>query len=309
MSMLDTSGVFDLSALKKEEKQHTGTQSPSQTIPGPWVVDVTEKNLEHVLQTSMSLPVVVVFSAPESEHSLTLVSQLKQVTESYAGRLQLAVVDASVERGVAGAFGVNAVPTAIAMLQGQPVPLFQGLPDEQSLKATVTKLLEAATQYSLTAVLDGDPEGVVPEPEIPPLHKEGLAALEAGRLDDAHAAYSKALKENPGDEEAKVALHQVELLQRVQDINPPTSVLTTSVESANAVAPFTEVEVHLQLADVELSSGNAASAFARILEVVKVTSGDDRDKARTRLLELFDVVGQHSELVQQTRRALTNILF
>ncbi|ADH92131.1 co-chaperone YbbN [Arcanobacterium haemolyticum] len=310
MNMPGFGGVYDLSTLKKEPETPQAPVDTGNTIPGPWVTEAAEANLQHVVQTSMSLPVLFVFMAPESEHSQTLVQNFTEVVNAHAGKIQLAVVDASVERGIAQAFGVNAVPTAIALLQGQPVPLFQGLPDMDSLTTTVTKLLDAAAQYGLTGVLDGDPDGTPPEPEIPPLHKEGLEALEAGNLEGAYAAYSAAIKENPGDSEAITALHQVELLQRVKAINPDGSPLEAqSILHAAASAPFTDVDAHLKAADLELSFGRADAAFARLLEVVKATSADDRDKARTRLLSLFDVVGQHSDLVSQTRKALTNALF
>lgn len=271
---------------------------------------LTEKNLESTLQTSMSLPVIVVFAAPESEHSQTLISQLTNLITKRAGRIQLAVVDTSTERGVAGAFGIQAVPSVVALLQGQPVPLFQGLPDSQAIDETLSKLLKAGEQYGLNGVLDGDPEGAAPEPEIPPLHQEGLVALEAGNLDAAHAAYTAAIKENPGDLEAKTALNQVELLQRVQAINPQNSPLEAQgLLHAAASSPLTEIDVHLQAADLELSFGHAEAAFTRLIDVIKATQGEDRDLVRTRLLALFDIVGQHSPSVHQARKALTNALF
>jgi putative thioredoxin len=43
--------------------------------------------------------------------------------------------------------------------------------------------------------------------------------------------------------------------------------------------------------------------------VVRRSSGDDRDKARAHLLELFDLVGSDDERVAKARTALANALF
>lgn len=162
MSMPGFGGVVDLSTLKKDPQPASSNAQPqglsqengsAQTIPGPWILDVTETNLESTLQTSMSLPVVVVFTAPQSQHSQTLVAQLSELITKFGGQIQLAIVDASIEQGVAGAFGIQAVPSVVALLQGQPVPLFQGLPEQTAIEDTLTKLLEAGRQYGLSAVL------------------------------------------------------------------------------------------------------------------------------------------------------------
>lgn len=301
-------GVFDLSTLKKDP--HNEPAAGGAQIPGPIRLDVTPENLESVIQTAMHLPVLLVFYSERSENSISLVATMDALAAEYKGRFQLGVVDVEAHRDVTAAFGVNAVPAAAAVLQGQPIPLFQGLPDQVQLRDTVEKLLASAAQYGLTGVLDGDPDGTPPEPEVPPLHKEGLEALERGDLEAAHAAYSKALLENPGDGDAKTALYQVELLQRVAQANPDGEAETAqNVLIAAKDAPLTDVTTHLQAADLELAFGRADAAFARLIDVVKATTGDERESVRKRLVELFDIVGVHSDLVMQARKALANALF
>lgn len=288
-----------------------GADLPGGTsVPGPFELAVTSENLETVLQTSMHLPVVLVFHSEKSENSTKLASTMSGLAARFAGRFQLGLVDVDASREVTGAFGISAVPAAAALLQAQPVPLFQGLPDDQQLLDTVEKLLEAAQQYGLNGVLDGDADGTPPEPEIPPLHKEGLEALEVGDLEGAHAAYTKALKESPADSEARTALHQVELLQRVRATNPEGSPqVAESILLKAKDAEMTDVQAHLDAADIEFSYGRPDAAFARLIDVVRNTTDDDRNRARTRLLALFDIAGPHSELVGQARKALTNALF
>jgi putative thioredoxin len=46
-----------------------------------------------------------------------------------------------------------------------------------------------------------------------------------------------------------------------------------------------------------------------LVETVRRTAGDDRDTARLRLLELFEVVGPEDPRVVTARTALARVLF
>ena len=310
-------GAYDLSAFQKQTPTNdglvgeTGADGGGATVvPGPYVVELTSKNLQGAITTSSKLPVIVAFHSARSENSAKLITQLERLAIANQGRFQLAKVDTDENADVAQAFGTDAVPSAAALLQGQPVPLFQGLPDEAQLTETIEKILQAGEQYGLNAVLDGDANATPPEPEIPPLHKEGLEALENGDLDAAHSAYTKAISQNPGDDEAQTALHQVELLQRIAKINPdgdpeaPQKVLLAAHD-----APITDLEAQLRAADVEFSFQRPDAAFARLIDVVRATSGDDREAARQRLIAYFDILGPSQDIVVAARKALTNALF
>ncbi|MCI7304954.1 MULTISPECIES: tetratricopeptide repeat protein [Trueperella] len=296
-------GAVDLSVFNKPEQP----QAPGEPVRGPWVFDLTAQGLQGAVTTSSQVPVVVVFHSTHSENSETLVSILERLVTAKSGRIQLAKVSVDEHAEVAQSFGVSAVPAAAALLQGQPVPLFQGMPEEAQLEQTLDKLVEAAAQYGINGVLDNSQAPA--EPEVPPLHREGREALEKGDLAAAHAAYTKALAENPGDDEAQTALHQVELLQRIEKLN-----LSGDVSKVEAVlreagaAPATDVAAHLKAADVEFSLHRPDAAFTRLIEVVRATSGQDRDAARERLLAYFDILGP-SQVVTQARKALTNALF
>ncbi|MGV4375607.1 tetratricopeptide repeat protein [Trueperella pyogenes] len=303
MSMA-TRGVFDLSVFNKSEQR--ATQLPGASVPGPWIYDLTRDGLQGALTMSNKVPVIVAFHSPRSENSAKLVATFERLVGAQAGRVQLAKVNVDEQAEVAQVFGISAVPAAAALLQAQPVPLFQGMPQDEQLAETVTKLIAAAEQYGITGVLDNDADAAAPTPEIPPLHREGREALDNGDLAGAHAAYAKALAENPGDAEAKTALHQVELLQRVaelKDAGQVESVLMTATQT-----PVTDVTAHLKAADIEFSFQRPDAAFARLIEVVRATSGTDRDAARERLLAFFDILGP-SDLVTHTRKLLTNALF
>ena len=78
---------------------------------------------------------------------------------------------------------------------------------------------------------------------------------------------------------------------------------------AKAAAPDASVDDQLSAADVELATGDADAAFARLIDQVKQRTGDERDRVRVRLLELFETLGNADERVLKARRALMTALF
>jgi putative thioredoxin len=78
---------------------------------------------------------------------------------------------------------------------------------------------------------------------------------------------------------------------------------------AAAAADPDDVEAAITVADLDVLGGHVEDAFARLIDVVKRTSGAERDRARTHLISLFDVVGNHDERVKKGRTALMSALF
>lgn len=304
---LNIRGAVDLSALapaKEQErmKAQTTNENGEQVIPGPFVRDVTMESVQSFLELSLHVPLVVVFTSPRSEGSLALAKTLESQILSRGGAIGLGLVDADSSPEIAQAFQVQAVPTTLAVLGGNPVPLFQGTMDDADVAKALDSVLQAAEQLSVHGRLDGDEDGSLPEPELPPHVKEANEALSAGDFDKAHAAYAKALKENPGDEVAKVELARVELLQRVQGYD------VQSIMSTAKDADLTDVDLHLQASDIEVAASRPESAFGRLLAVIRATSGDDREKARERIVALFNIVGIHDPLVTEVRKQLASAL-
>lgn len=150
------------------------------------------------------------------------------------------------------------------------------------------------------AVATGDDEPA--EAPLPPLHQEAYDALEKGDLDGAANAFTRALKENPGDDDAKAGLAQVGLLQRTRDVDLDQARAAAADQPSNLDAQFL-------VADLDVSGGHIDDAFARMLTLIRTTAGDDRERVRVRLLELFEVVGAADPRVTKARASLTRALF
>jgi len=70
-----------------------------------------------------------------------------------------------------------------------------------------------------------------------------------------------------------------------------------------------DVEAQIRVADLDLVGGHVEDAFGRLVDTVARTAGEDRQAARVRLLELFEVVGGDDPRVVAGRQALARVLF
>lgn len=268
--------------------------------PGGYRREVTAADVQEVAQLSAQVPVVFALWARFSEQSVAFTDTLEQVVDRYRGRILLASVDAEAAPEIAQMFQAQSVPTVVALLGGRPVPLFNSTVPPEQVAQFLDELLALAEQNGITGTVE-PVRTDEPEP-LPPLHQEAVDALEAGDVDAAEAAYRKAIAENPGDREARLALAQVHLLQRVLPLDAAT------VRAEAAAAPD-DVAAQLAVADLDVSGGHVEDAFRRLLALVRRTAGDERDTVRLRLLELFDVVGAEDPRVVTARGALMRALF
>ncbi|RKQ36649.1 tetratricopeptide repeat protein [Kocuria tytonis] len=295
-------GAVDLGAA-------TGAGRPGGQAPGnaassaggaSYRVELTTATFQKYAEASTSYPVVVVLHSPQSPESQSFVDVVSRVVDEFQGRLLLGTVDVSAEPQIAQAFQAQSVPTVVALLGGRVVPLVNSTVPEQQLRELLGELVGLAQQNGVSGT--AEPTSQDEPAPLPPLHREAVEKLEAGDLDGAEASYEKALAENPGDHEAKLALAQVHLLQRVSAMDAAT------VREAAASDP-SDLQAALDVADLDLSGGHVEDAFRRLLTLVRTTAGDDKDAARARLVELFDVVGADDPRVVAARGQLMRVLF
>jgi putative thioredoxin len=315
-SQLNLRGAVDLSSLRRPPAP---PQPPAQASApesagdaeaasgGPSLrVDATETNFQDLVQLSAQVPVLFLLWSRYAADSPGVLAAAQRVVESFAGRLVLAAADVDTFPQLAQAFQVQAVPTAVAVVKGQPVPLFQGPADDAQIKTLVEELLQVAAANGVTGSIGGGPqEAEAAEPELPPLHQAAIDAIEAGDYAGAAAAYKQALLEQPADADAKAGLAQVELMARLEKLS------AADAESLRDLAAREPDNVHAQLgvADLDVSGGHVEDGFNRIIAFIGRNFGQERETARVRLLELFEVVGVSDERVAKARQGLARVLF
>ncbi|MDV2977456.1 tetratricopeptide repeat protein [Pseudarthrobacter oxydans] len=314
-NLLNLRGAVDLSSLKQRPASPAspaGTGTPQEgaqpgAAPGAQElkVNVTEGNFQQLVELSAQVPVVFALWASYSPESAAVLEVLERVVGGYGGRLVLGSADIEAFPQLAQAFQVQAVPTAVAVLKGQPVPLFQGSADEQQVRSLFDELLKVAAANGVTGSLGaGGAEEDAPAP-LPPLHQAAFDAIEAGDYAAAAEAYRQALTEMPADHEAKAGLAQVELMGRLQPLSAQDS---EALRTLAANEPD-NLEAQLGVADLDVAGGHVEDALSRLVSFIGRNFGPEREAARVRLLELFDIVGAADERVAKARHALARVLF
>ncbi|MGW1280308.1 tetratricopeptide repeat protein [Streptomyces tsukubensis] len=318
---MSMSGVVDLAAVKAageakvkaeqaraEAARHGGGAA---VAPSSLVIDVDEAGFEQeVLQRSAEVPVVLDFWAEWCQPCKQLGPLLEKLALEYNGRFVLAKIDVDANQLLMQQFGIQGIPAVFAVVAGQALPLFQGAAPEQQIRATLDQLIEVAEQrFGLTGIaVDADAEDAPAEEQTAPpgpydaLLAAAVDALDAGDFAGAVRAYQNVLSDDPGNTEAKLGLAQADLLGRVKDLNPQR------VREEAAARPE-DVTAQIAAADLDLVGGHVEDAFGRLVETVRRTRGEERDAARLRLLELFEVVGGDDPRVTAARSALARALY
>ncbi len=257
--------------------------------PGVTIIDVTEETFQtEVLERSLTTPVVIDFWADWCAPCKQLSPVLEKLAIEGRGSWVLAKIDVDSNPRLAQMFRVQGIPMVYAIIGGQPVDGFPGVPPEAQLRQWIDAVLQAA---GTAGPVQEDPALIAADD-----------ALADGDYDAAERAYKKILADRPADSAAAAGLAQVGLLRRVDGVDPVAAL-------AKAEQSPTDVEAQLVAADLEVLAGNAEHAYARLIALVRRVVGDDREKVRNHLVSLFSIAAPDDPAVAAARRALAHALF
>jgi putative thioredoxin len=277
--------AFDLSSLTKPKVD------PDVPMPG---LEVTVENLNsNILPLSLVRPVIVLMWSPRSPESQEMIATLGKLEVEYQAKWSLARVNIDTHPEIAQAFQTKNVPYAVAIIAEQMVPLFEQAYPEAQVRLVIDKVLTLSAQQGI---------GEAPVEQMEPEEEEAMNALESGDFTVAEAAYKKWLSRKPNENLAKLGLAQTQLLIRTEglDLN---NVIEESTKSP------ADIELQLKAADVEIVNGGVEAAFSRLLNLVKATQGDDKNKVKNHLLNLFALVDQSDPRLISARKELANSIF
>ena len=314
MSRANLAGAIDLSGLRKSDhaaesgganagRNNLGPNSAGQVaaVKVPDLVALgTETNLKSFVTISASVPILIDFFAGDLEQSRLLSEKLERLVRKLSGRVLLLKVDSQLSLSVAQAFGVKEVPSVVAMIKGQPIPLFEGDQAEETIVTVLDRLLQVAAENGVAGVLEVSGEfDEASVQEMPPKHKAAFEAIDAGNYAEAALQYEAALRENPADSMAIAGLAQARLLIRTKEID---------FEAVLASAP-TDLETCLLKADACVAVGHAGEGYQTILTRFAIADKDEREKLRKHLLELFAVSPPDAPELAAARRSLSALLY
>jgi putative thioredoxin len=283
-----------------------------------------------VVDPSMTKLVVLDFWAEWCGPCKQLTPVLEKVCADYADKgVVLAKVDVDANKFIAGQFQVRSIPTVYALFQGQPVADLTNARTEAQLAAMLDQLLEKFPVEAGGAIEAG--------PDLGAMIEAGSAALAGGAAQDAYAIFTDVLALEPERVDALAGMLQA--LMALDRKDDAAAIYASLPDEQKAHAAMEKVGVMLAIAaeardPEELASlyqaveANADDHAARFdLANALMAAGDrdgaadallttieaDRDwndgAARTRLLEIFGMIGLEDPWVAATRRKLSAILF
>ena len=282
----------------------------------PYIVDITQANVQSVLQKSMQVPVLLDFWATWCQPCKQLTPVLTKLANEYKGRFILAKVDTDAHPGLAQQLGVRSLPTLKLVFHGQLAGELTGLQPE----AEVRRLLDAVLGPSQT------------EPEEDENDDPWMAQVEAARrveaFDDALAILQQAISEQPAKLEYQVTLAEVLMdMGQLDEAQAALDNLKDDAIKAKAKArlflirelyagPAPEelqatlahhpdnVEAIYFMALHMLMGGEVEQGLDLLLQVVRRDRALRDDGARKSFITALELLGSDNPLVSPYRRRL-----
>jgi thioredoxin len=308
-------GAIDLGARqaaaqrREQAARNAVTGAPSDGETSAFVIEVTEETFNtEVALRSRSTPVIVDLWADWCGPCKQLSPVLEKLANEAAGAWVLAKIDVDANPRLAQAFQAQSIPMVVAIIGGQMVDAFLGAMPESQIRQWLTQVLAVSEQLGVqpagaAGATDAAAGEFGPEAEaMPPAYAEAQAAMERGDMDAAASVLEKALAETPSDPVAKSWLAQVNLIRRVGSYDEAGA-------RRGAAASPGDADAQIKVADIEMAAGRTEEAFDRLLGVIGRTSGDERDKARRHLIDLFEIFPPGDPQVSKARSRLTSLLF
>ncbi|MFM2411367.1 MAG: hypothetical protein RL481_2195 [Pseudomonadota bacterium] len=284
-----------------------------------------------IVEPSMTKLIVLDFWAEWCGPCKQLTPVLEKVCADYADKgVILAKVDVDANKFIASQFQVRSIPTVYAMFQGQPVADMTNARTEAQVSAMLDQLL---AKLPIEAGAIGEDAG----PNLDEVAAAGGQALAEGAHEEAYAIFTDILAVDPehkaalaGMIEALVALDRKDEAQAIHaslsdDVRSDSvfekvgTMLAIAAEArdpeevaalkAAVVANPDNHAARFDLANALMASGDRDGAAEALLATIAADRDWNEGAARTRLLEIFGMIGLEDPWVAATRRKLSAILF
>ncbi|MBO9482547.1 tetratricopeptide repeat protein [Salinisphaera sp. G21_0] len=281
-----------------------------------FVVDVTEANIQEVLQQSADQPVLLYIGMQSDPACSAQLGVLEALATAYQGKLILAKVAAETEQMLAqqlvSQLQVRALPGQVVLHQGRPVKVFSGPQSEEQLREVLDPLTMSPAdmiRQQVEALMAEGEAGQALEllqnilQDEPDNHALQVLQvnllLELGRIDEARQlmAVLPADAEGIAQPKAKLAFYEM-----VADAPARNELEARLADNDNDHEARYQLAIRLVIADQN------EEALENLLTIVRRDREFREDGARLLMLQVFDQLGQGSLIAKRYRGKLFGLL-
>ena len=282
----------------------------------PYIHNVSMQDFQNlVLENSINKPVLVDFWADWCQPCQTIMPMLAKLAEEYAGKFELAKVNADDEQELAAHFGIKSLPTMKLFFKGQLVDERMGVVPESDIREMLDKHIVS---------------------EADQLMQAAMMAFEQGQTEQALEMLNHALANDPDNAELKITIAQ--MVHAQGDSESALTLLDSLDDEGNRLDSAVKLRAEINLAalladlpdlneieqrlsqnpaDLEallqksrhlVAQGDYDDAMECLLTVMRNDRSFEDDAGRNGLLEIFDLLGGEHPSVQKYRRKLFTLL-
>ena len=281
-----------------------------------FVVDVTEANIQEVMQQSVDQPVLLYIGMQSDPACSEQLGILESLVASYQGKLILARVEAETEQMLAqqlvNQLQVSALPGQIILHQGRPVQVFSGPRTEEMLREVLDPLTmspaDLIRQQVEALMAEGQAGQALDvlqnilrnEPDNHALQVLQInLLLELGRIDEARKLMSALPDDAEGIAQPKAKLSFYEM---VADAPARNELKARLAENENDYEARYQLAIRLVIAD------ESEEALKQLLTIVRRDREFREDGARLLMLKVFDQLGQGDPVAKRYRGKLFGLM-
>jgi putative thioredoxin len=282
----------------------------------PWVIEADDQTFQQLaVERSRELPIVVDFWAEWCQPCRLLGPILEKLAREFDGKFLLVKVETEKAPSIAGAMGVQSIPAVYGLRDGQLLDYFVGLLPEVQIRSWIERLLPSpaetlvAEARVLAAIDSATAEMKFKQAaELDPNLASARIALaelflDAQRTEEAQTILDELERRGylePEAEKLKARIHLASQSGKAVDLDQLRAAVAADPKSLSA---------KLALAEGLAASQQYQESLEAALTIVQSGKKEFVEPARKLMVDLFHLLEDQPELVNEYRRKLSTALY